>query len=170
MRTATICGAAMLLAGCQMTSDVALGGAGAQPRPIEVESITYRTSPCYGTCPVYAVTVQPDGTGLFVGERFTATTGERGFRLTPARYQAFKALLSPLRPTEERRDVVPGEAGCESYATDQSGVHVTWTELSGATQELHYDLGCNKAAGDGGSTRLREAPSLLPIEGLVGRR
>ncbi|HEY0326511.1 MAG TPA: DUF6438 domain-containing protein, partial [Allosphingosinicella sp.] len=48
-----------------------------RPIPIESESISYETGPCFGACPVYRVTVSPDGTGTVEGRRVTAVTGER---------------------------------------------------------------------------------------------
>lgn len=164
-----VAAAAMLLTGCQTTSDMAAGDGAGAPRPVEVESIRYETSRCYGTCPVYAVTVHPNGDGLFEGEQFTAETGARSFTLTRAQYEAFKARLAPLRPSDAERVVTMGAPGCGPYATDMPSVEVRWTGIEGGSQHLRYDLGC-RGEGSGGAEALREAPGLLPIEGLIGRR
>jgi putative hemolysin len=38
--------------------------------------ITLERTPCFGTCPVYALTVYGDGTAVFVGQDFVEQTGE----------------------------------------------------------------------------------------------
>src|SRR3546814_1765112 len=53
---------------------------------------------CFGACPVYTVTVSPDGQGVFAGKRFTAVTGERTFALPRDAYDRFAAALAPYRP------------------------------------------------------------------------
>ena len=92
--------ASLPLAGCVTTA----AAAGEQ-----VESIAYETGPCFGACPVYRLTVNRDGSGLFVGRRFTAVTGERRFSVTPAQYRAFVRQLEPLRPASGER-LYSGEA------------------------------------------------------------
>ena len=43
----------------------------------EMAEIRYEADPCYGTCPVYSVEVEADGTTRFTGKRHTAVEGER---------------------------------------------------------------------------------------------
>lgn len=147
----------LALAGCATTA----GAAGDQ-----VESITYETGPCFGACPVYRVTVGRDGSGQFVGRRFTAVTGERRFSVTPAQYGAFVRQLEPLRPASGER-LYSGEA-CEMMATDMPSADVKWRGEDGAEQHLYFYFGCdmerNRAIGE----RLRAAPDLLSIGDLIG--
>ncbi|MBO9715027.1 MAG: hypothetical protein J7495_19110 [Sphingomonas sp.] len=158
---------APMLAGCA-------GGGGngpGRPIPIEGDSISYETGPCFGRCPVYAVTVRPDGSGVFTGKRFTAVTGEREFRLTPDQYRAFAAKLAPWRPASGEKRYSPGEPGCEHAATDLPSVDITWTRAIGDSQHLYYYYGCR--IGDGErpiADALGQAPDLLPIEALIGPR
>ena len=91
MRKAVVVLMAVALAGCAKTGTRPDG----KPVPIEGDSITYETGPCFGACPVYSVTVRPDGTGVFDGKRFTAVSGVRAFTLTKAQYDAFAARLAP---------------------------------------------------------------------------
>jgi len=155
--------AALGLAGCVAPerSDVV--------RPIEADSITYETGPCFGQCPVYAVMVRPDGTGVFEGKRFTAVTGERNFTLSKAEYDAFAARVEPYRPAsgEVRYDM--GTPNCGNAPTDMPSVEVRWTRAIGDSQKLHFYYGCrsdNAALADA----LRGAPELLPIAALIGPR
>ena len=152
--------AALGLAGCATT-----GGA---PRAIEAESISYETSPCFGTCPVYVVTIQPDGRGTFEGKRFTAVTGTRDFTASPDAYRAFAAALAPYRPTGERL-VHMGAQECPNAPTDMPSVDVRWSERSGASDHLGFYTGC-RAGNEAMAEALRRAPDTLPIAGFVGKQ
>jgi hypothetical protein len=159
-------GAAVALAGCTHT-DTATGP---RPIPVESDSITYETGPCFGACPVYSVTVRPDGSGVFTGKRFTAVTGERAFKLTPAEYAAFASRLAPYRPASGERRVSPGEKGCEHAATDLPSVDITWTRAIGDSQKLYYYFGCNMGGDRSMAEALGGAAETLPLEALIGER
>ena len=150
---------------------LALAGCATVPNgPIAIESdaISYETGPCYGTCPVYKVTVRPDGSGTFEGTRFTAVTGMRTFRATAAQVRAFADQLAPLRPAQgEVR--LSGEA-CRSQATDFPSAQVTWFSQIGNSQSFYLDFGCDMDANRARAERLRAAPGLLPIGDLIGSR
>ena len=139
------------------------------PTGIEADSIRYATGPCFGTCPVYSVTVTPDGAGTFVGERFTAVSGTRGFRIPPARYAALAATLAPYRPAGGERRIAQGTPDCGNAPTDMPSTDVTWTRAAGDSARLSFYHGCaanNRALAD----TLREVPAMLPIGNLVGKR
>lgn len=157
-------GGALALAACSH------GNSAPKPIPVESDSITYETGPCFGACPVYAVTVRPDGSGVFIGKRFTAVTGERRFKLTPAQYAAFAARLAPYRPASGERRVVPGEKGCEHVATDLPSVDVTWTRAIGDSQKLYYYFGCNLSGDRSMAEALGGAAETLPLDALIGER
>jgi hypothetical protein len=138
------------------------------PIAIESDAISYETGPCFGACPVYKVTVRPDGSGTFEGRRFTAVTGERSFRVSPAQYRAFAAHLAPLRPAEGSVRM-SGEA-CRQMATDLPSAEVTWFSQIGNSQSYYFYFGCDMEANEAIAQRLRRAPDLLPIREMVGRR
>lgn len=156
--------AVLALAGC------ARGGDGPRPMPIESDSISYQTGPCFGACPVYSVTVRPDGTGVFNGIQHTKVSGERSFKLSPAQYQAFAAALSPYRPETGERSVEPGKPGCQLAATDHPSVDVRWTRMIGDSQHLHFYFGCHDEPNRPMADALGNAPDVLPIAELVGER
>ena len=137
------------------------------PAAIESEAISYETSPCFGACPVFKVTVRPDGTGMFEGKRFTAVSGERSFRLSPAQYRAFAEQLAPLRPREGSVRVSGDE--CRQVATDLSAAEVTWFSQIGNSQSYYLYYGCDMEKNRATAERLRRAPSLLPIQEMIGR-
>lgn len=150
-----------LLAGCATTGT-------AEP-PQAAETIHYETGPCFGACPVYAVTVSSDGTGTFEGKRFTAATGEQAFTLTPAQFADFRERLAPYRPAEGEHRIASGDPDCGAMMTDQPSAAVTWSggDAPPASLSLYYgctapELGAMKAA-------LRSALEALPIAAYVGR-
>lgn len=150
------------------TTACTTGGAGpvaGGASPPAGEPIRYATSPCFGRCPVYAVTLRPDGSGTFEGERFTAVTGARRFTADAATYRRFAAALAPYRPRGERL-VQPGSADCANAPTDMTGVDVRWGEPP-AGDHLSFYNGC-RAGNEAMAAALRDAPALLPIAALIG--
>ncbi len=130
-------------------------------------AITYQTTPCFGFCPTYRVTIHADGTGTFVGEGHTAVNGKQPFSVTPAQYAEFARRLAPLRPAsgEVRYD----HGTCEVIATDMQTIVVGWTGEDGVSQSLSYDLGCEREKNRAMIERLRSAPDALLIEHLIHR-
>lgn len=131
-----------------------------------VQTISYATGACHGTCPAYKVTVSSDGHGIFEGERYTAVTGRRAFRVTPAQWRAFRARLQALHG--HGTVDLTGPPLCTAMATDMADVEVRW---SGAWRPfvLRANYGCRTARQGGVFARLRRAPEVLPIAGLIGR-
>lgn len=149
------------LSGCVTANDIS----GGTPVAIESETIRYETAPCYGTCPVYAVTIAPDGKGTFEGKRFTAVTGIKEFQVTPLAYRTFAAKLAPYRPKDAETVLQPGQPGCENAPTDMPSVDIVWSELSGGRQHLNVYYGCGSQEMRAG---LRSAPEALPIAAFIG--
>ena len=156
--------AALALAGC-----IPAGHPPQGPVPIEGASITYETGPCFGRCPVYAITVRPDGTGTFEGKRFTAVTGARSFTLSRAEYDAFAARLAPYRPASGDVRYSHGEANCPSAPTDMPSIDVRWTRAIGDSQGLYFYLGCRRG-NEAVAEALGGAVELLPVHDLIGER
>ncbi len=161
MRIAMIAGLAVALSGCVTTN----GAPGGTPVAIESETIRYETAPCFGTCPVYAVTIAPDGKGTFEGKQLTAVTGIREFTASPAAYRAFAAKLAPYRPSEGEKLYQMGTPLCDGpMVSDMPSVDVVWSEASGGRQHLNLYYGCGS---DAMKTALRSAPEALPIAAFI---
>jgi hypothetical protein len=154
---ATILAAALALPAC----------AAVAPTATPAETITFETGPCFGACPVYRLVVNSDGSGTFEGRRFTAVTGTRPFRATPAQYRAFARQLAPLRPANGSVRYA-GEA-CRSMATDLPSAEVTWRSRRG-TQGLYFYYGCDMERNGAIGERLSAAPGLLPIGDYIAAR
>jgi len=133
-----------------------------------VESITYQTGPCFGTCPVYTVTVHSNGQGVFTGQAHTTVTGQQNFTVTAAQYQAFVNHLAPIRPASGtvRYDFQSGNC-TGGFATDLPSADVKWHTFGGQQQELFLNYGCRFANSTAMAQRLSAAPALLPIGSFI---
>ena len=134
-----------------------------------VRSISYETTPCFGTCPVYSFTVRDDGRGHFEGRRFTPVTGERDFRVSAEEYGAFARHLEPIRPDAGNLRI-EGDTCPEAPFTDSPTVEVSWQHGDGEVQRLRYYYGCAPEHYRSLAQRLGAAPFLLPIGDLIGPR
>ena len=161
--------AALVLAGCARDGRPDLPDA---PVAIEADSIRYETSMCFGACPVYAVTLRPDGTGIFEGKRFTTVTGTREFKLSKAEYDAFAAKLAPYRPASGTVLYTPADKkNCAQAATDLPGVDVVWTRAIGDSQSLSYYFGCDMDKNQDMAEAIGSAPEeVSALEALIGPR
>ena len=143
----------------------ALAAGIASPATAQVTSVSYETTPCFGFCPIYRVTVNADGSGLFEGRRHSQVQGERRFRITRAQFRAFVARLAPARPP--RGDISYDDAtrcqGAGRPPTDHPSIIVTWTE-GRRQQTLRFYTGCRN---ESVRRALDEARRLLPIERLI---
>jgi len=142
----------------------ALPACASAPVGTPVQTISFETGPCFGTCPVYRFSVNSDGSGVFEGIRFTAFTGSRPFRATARQYQAFARQLEPARPA--RGSVRYAGEACRSTATDLPSAEVTWRSPRG-TQSLYFYYGCDMERNRALADRLSAAPALLPIGDFI---
>lgn len=59
-------------------------------------SITLERTPCFGTCPVYRVTVVGDGSVTYVGEMFVAVEGEQRSAITQSQVRKLARQLESI--------------------------------------------------------------------------
>ena len=142
------------------------GCATASPDQRGVQSISYETGPCFGSCPVYRVVVDSRGVGRFEGRKDTEVVGQRDFTMTRAQFVAFARHLEPLRPAAGTVRYA-GEA-CATLATDLPSTEVVWTGADGERQTLYFYHGCDMEKNRALADRLDEAQALLPIAHLTG--
>jgi len=165
VRTIGLIAGIIALGGC--TTGAGVGPQAGVPSKPQIRSVTYATTPCHGTCPVYTVTLAADGAGVFTGTSNTATLGERRFKATPAQVGDFFTRLQPYLPEGER--LLTGPDGCRMYASDLPSADVRWTDGS-RSGHLLYDYGCDRETHRAMADALRAAPQALPIAALIGNR
>jgi hypothetical protein len=100
--------------------------------------------PCFGTCPVYTVTLERSGAVIFEGRRFVADTGTHTAAIPAARADSlFRALDAAGWFTFADRYTM-GEPGCEHFATDLPSV-ITEVRMDGRVKRVEHDHGCRDA-------------------------
>src|SRR3989344_3218798 len=92
-------------------------------------SVTLERQGCYGTCPIYKVTVKADGSVTYTGERFVGTTGEQtsviGLDKVKQLVEKINAINYFLLNPEYTRG-----------ATFDAGSAVTKVTMNGQTKEI----------------------------------
>jgi hypothetical protein len=142
--------------------------AAAPAQPAEtVRSISFGVSACMRSCPIYRVTVQADGSGVFNGEDYTAVRGEHPFRISPAQFQALVRHLAPFRPAsgDLRYDDSTNCQGAGAPPTDFPSRGVSWVDADGSRQRLSFYTGCNVPSV---GAALARVPEMLPIGDFIG--
>ena len=66
---------------------IALSATAAPPEAAQIDSITLERTSCYGTCPVYKVTVRRDGSVVYDGKQFVKVTGHRSRKIPVEQFQ-----------------------------------------------------------------------------------
>lgn len=118
---------------------------GPQANPTAHEGhLSLERRPCFGTCPVYTVTLERSGAVVFQGRRFVADTGTHTGSIPPARADSlFRALDAAGWFAFADRYAV-GEPGCEHFATDLPSV-ITEVRMDGRVKRVEHDHGCTDA-------------------------
>lgn len=158
--------ALLALAGCATPGSSPIATATAAG---DVETIRYATTACHGFCPVYAVTVSSDGTGLFEGEQHVVATGAHRFTVTRAQFRGFRQRLAPFRPAGEAV-YQPDQPLCGPAVTDLPGVDIRWQQPGTASSHLDFYYGCGGQPARAMRDGLCAAPEALSIADLIGKR
>lgn len=97
----------------------------------KIRSITLERRPCYGTCPVYTLTLNADGTALYNGVRYAARTGK---------YKGtfWANDLTRLAPLLDRMGFWKLQSEYRTMATDQSTQVLTVVTDKGTKKVLEY--------------------------------
>ena len=109
-------------------------------------AITLERTACFGSCPVYTISVSPSGEVQYEGRAHVRKLGAASGRVPRERVDA---LLSELERggyfTFAERYTSP-EPSCGRYATDSPSV-ITSVTLGGRTKQITHDYGCGGAPG-----------------------
>ena len=148
-RTLFLAASATLAAACARPASPGTPAAGptavtGQTGPDSAVRITLERGPCYGTCPVYSVTLNGSGAVLFEGRRFVADTGISTGSVPRARIDSLVAELTAGGYFDFADRYVAGEPGCVQYATDLPSVN-TEVRAAGRSKRIEHDHGCMEA-------------------------
>jgi len=105
---------------------------------VKVESIELSRTACYGSCPVYTVSVDASGEVHFEGEQYVAAEGERSSQLDAATIAALgEEILAAgfLEISQEQVDE------CPQMATDHPSAILT-IRVDGQEHQIRHYHGC----------------------------
>jgi len=119
--------------------------------------IVLNEGPCEATCPVYAMTLHPDGSYRLQGEKFVRSTGVfEGLLDEDAWLRAVQALETIsfwTQPPDQTRSSLP------SCQEGPPVVSMTWRTAEGRQKTLTYRVGCGDAKIRAAVSELRSAMS-----------
>ena len=115
----------------------------ANPSPAEGH-LSLERGACFGSCPVYTVTLERSGEIIFVGRRFVADTGTHTATIPAARADSLFRELDAAGWFGFADRYGMGEPGCDRFATDLPSV-VTEVRMDGRTKRVEHDYGCTGA-------------------------
>ena len=128
----------MVLAGCGQRSPEV-------PTPEAASSTTTRVTlergPCFGTCPVYRVSLDGQGRVDFVGTRFVRREGADSSRVAPEQVGRLVDSLDAAGYYALADQYVSDSPACGRYATDAPTV-TTSVQSNGRTKTVRHDHGC----------------------------
>jgi hypothetical protein len=112
--------------------------------PADSAVLTLERTPCFGSCPVYRVTVSADGTVRFDGKSFVSHPGSSLAHIPQARVDSLIAELDTGGYFNFAERYVPGSPACGNAATDLPTVTTSVT-LHGRTKRIEHYRGCSAA-------------------------
>lgn len=106
--------------------------------------ITLERRPCYGTCPVYLVTVAGDGRVVFDGRQYVDSVGRYTSRMSARKVAALRRLFDEAAYFRMDGTYAPGQKHCSMYVSDAPRVI---TSIATATRKakVEHDRGCADA-------------------------
>jgi hypothetical protein len=141
---------ALLLVACSGRPSVQRADSTVVPAPASVAAdsaapvATIERTPCFGTCPVYQVSIFGDGTVRFVGKQ---DVKQQGTATASVSREAVDSLVTELRSGgyfELADEYVMDAPACGPYATDSPTV-TTSLRADGRTKRIRHDYGCSGA-------------------------
>jgi len=125
--------------------------AGCGPRSPEVPTpeadsstttmVTLERGSCFGTCPVYRVSLDGEGRVDFVGTRFVSREGADTSRVAPDQVGRLVDSLDGAGYFALADQYVPDSPACGRYATDAPTV-TTSVRWNGRSKTVRHDHGC----------------------------
>jgi hypothetical protein len=103
--------------------------------------ITLERGACFGTCPIYKVSVASDGKVTFEGLNYTKTKGKATARIKTKAFQQLVKEFERIKYFSLDDKYVPGEPNCGQAATDMPYVKSS-IQLKGKTKTISHYQGC----------------------------
>ena len=107
-------------------------------------AVSLERTPCFGSCPVYRVTISRGGMVRFEGKRFVADTGTDSAQVAKGAVDSLLAELDRGGFYDFEEQYVAGAPGCGLYATDLPSA-ITSVDDGSRSKRIQHDRGCSDA-------------------------
>src|SRR2546421_3635764 len=114
-----------------------------QPRSND-DLITLARTACFGTCPIYTVTISTDGTVSFEGRRFTKVQGSTTGHISSAAFRDLVREFEKLDYFTLPDEFAPGTKVCPNMVTDMPSADIS-IRLNGKTKRVAHYHGCGNS-------------------------
>lgn len=111
------------------------------PEADVMPAVSLERTPCFGTCPVYRVTVSKSGAVRFTGKHHVAHKGEATATIPAARVDSLLKELDAGGYFGFADLYVMDAPACGQYATDSPTV-ITSVSQGGRSKTIRHDYGC----------------------------
>jgi hypothetical protein len=118
----------------------------AVPPPVESAAITLERTACFGGCPVYRISVSPDGTISYEGKAHVRLLGAATGQVPAQRVTTLLSELDKAGYFSFANRYTSAEPTCGRYATDSPSV-ISSATLRGRTKRIEHDYGCGAVPG-----------------------
>lgn len=109
-------------------------------------TITLERTACFGSCPVYRVSVLPSGEVTYEGKAHVRQMGSASGQIPQRQLDALQEEIDRSGYFSFAPRYTSGEPACGRYATDAPSV-ITSVTLGGRTHRVEHDYGCGSAPG-----------------------
>lgn len=110
--------------------------------PTESWSVRLERGACFGTCPMYAVDLNIDGSVKFKGVRFVVDSAEHTASVSAESVRALREQMNAAGFKTLPANYTNGNKECGRWHTDAPRVTITLTEGT-ATHTVVHDYGCS---------------------------
>ena len=166
--------ALFVLAGCKSRTAAVGSPSSTAVTPSRFTAITFERTPCFGTCPVYSVTVSGSASASasasvrFTGVRNVDSVGAFTRTIDAATVAALQRAFDDAQYYALDDRYGHGEPNCREYGTDAARI-ITSITTPDRTKKVDHDLGCANVP-----TRLtdlyRRFDELVGTARWIGRR
>jgi len=105
------------------------------------DQITLERTACFGSCPMYTLTIKSDGSVTFDGKRFTKTTGIATGKISQSDFRALVAEFVNIYYFSLPDAYTPGTKECPQRITDMPSAN-TSIRLNGRAKTVAHYYGC----------------------------
>lgn len=99
---------------------------------------------CFGSCPVYTLSISRSGAVRFDGKKFVRHTGPDSAKISPAAVDSLLAEMSEAGFYDFEERYTSGAPACGRYATDLPSAVTSATDGS-RSRRIQHDHGCSGA-------------------------